>query len=115
VSLEAPPAAFASAYPEFYRWLLPRLNELASRFRNWQVTSWYRTPGRNFAVGGAVRSQHLLGWAADFTGPRDESTAFVQLARQRGLVAVDEGDHVHVQMYPAGVIPDRFFPRNFSV
>jgi len=115
MSLQAPPLAFARAFPEFYRWLLPRLNELARTFPNWQATSWYRTPGRNFEVGGAARSQHLLAWAADFSGPRDQARAFVELARRRGLVAVDEGDHVHVQMFPAGVIPDRFFPRNFSV
>jgi hypothetical protein len=97
-------------FPQFYRWLLPRLNLMLTRFPNAQPTSWYRDRASNIAVGGAEFSQHRLGWAADFSLPRDEHLALVQLAQGFGMVAIDEGDHVHVQMYPAGVVPRRFFP-----
>lgn len=115
MSLRSPPAQLVNAYPEFYGWLLPRLRFIARTFPNAQPTSWYRSQARNFEVGGSPRSQHLLAWAADFSGPRDEARSMVELGRQLGLVAVDEGDHVHFQMYPAGVVPARFFPRNISV
>jgi len=115
VSLTAPPAQLVNAYPEFYRWLVPRLQLIARTFPNSQPTSWWRSAGRNFEVGGASRSQHLLGWAADFAGPRDEARQMMLLANQIGLVAIDEGDHVHVQMFRAGVVPASFFPRQFSV
>lgn len=115
MSLTAPPAQLVNAFPDFYRWLLPRLNLIARSFPNAQATSWYRSPARNLEVGGAVRSQHLLGWAADFQGPRDEAARMVELGRGLGLVGIDEGDHVHFQMYPAGVVPPWFFPLQFSV
>lgn len=111
--LESPPLELVNAYPEFYRWLLPRLNMIAAMFPNWKPTSWWRSVGRNFEVGGDPRSQHLLAWAVDFVGPRDEARGLIALIRSVGLVGVDEGDHVHVQMFPAGVIPDRFFPKRF--
>jgi len=115
MSLTVPPQQLVNAFPEFYRWLVPRLNHIATSFPNSQPTSWYRSPGKNFEVGGSVRSQHLLGWAADFAGPRDEAAAMVALGKGLGLVGVDEGDHVHFQMYPAGVVPPWFFPIQFSV
>lgn len=115
MSIQSPPAQLVNAYPDFYRWLLPRLNLIARTFPNWQATSWWRSNARNLDVGGAPRSQHLLAWAVDFAGPRDQSRQLVALAESVGLVAIDEGDHVHVQMFPAGVIPARFFPRNISV
>lgn len=115
MSLQAPPAQLVNAYPEFYRWLLPRLNLIARTFPAAQPTSWWRSSARNLEVGGAVRSQHLLAWAVDFAGPRDEAMAMVELARNIGMVAVDEGTHVHVQMYPRGVVPIGFFPRRTIV
>lgn len=63
------------------------------------VTSWWRSVERNAAVGGHPRSQHLIGTAMDFhTASR---AALVTALRARGLHAVDEGDHVHAQLFSA--------------
>lgn len=64
-----------------------------------QATSYIRTPQRNAEVGGAPESQHLIGTALDVTGPTER---FADFARQLGLVVVDEGSHVHLQLFPAG-------------
>jgi uncharacterized protein YcbK (DUF882 family) len=93
----------------FYRWLLPRLNDLLRAFPEAVATSWYRDSLGNRGVGGATYSQHLLAFAADFSMPRGQMRAFTVAATELGMVAIDEGDHVHVQMYPAGVIPKSFY------
>ena len=67
-----------------------------------RVTSWWRTVSRNRSVGGHPESQHLVGTAADAC-TSDNARAARQLA-QRGLIAIDEGDHVHFQVWPAGTL-----------
>lgn len=81
------------------------------------VTSWWRDPARNRAVGGDAFSQHLLGTAYDidvtsfFLTPaaREHARLAVQRAfQQAGWVtmvhAVAGGRrHVHVQAWPAGL------------
>ena len=64
------------------------------------ITSWARAIAPNARVGGHPDSQHLLGWAVD-VAPRYESQLRARL-RYR-WVLVPEGDHVHVQMFAAGV------------
>lgn len=75
------------------------------------VTSWLRTPAVNAAKGGAFLSQHLVGLALDIV-PRGKFTAtgdpawralMVERAKAAGLVALDEGDHVHLQRFRAEV------------
>lgn len=34
------------------------------------ISSWYRSPAVNKAVGGSKNSAHMLGWAVDFACPR---------------------------------------------
>lgn len=109
MSLESPPHQLIGRYWGFYNWLLPRFNILMEEFPNAQATSWYRSAADNVRVGGSPYSQHRLAWAADFAVPQGEHRDFVNLARELRLVAVDEVDHIHVQMYPAGVIPKTFF------
>lgn len=67
------------------------------------ATSWWRSPDWNRNVGGNAFSQHLGALALDIGGTRDQLRGAVDAARSVGLVAVDEGDHVHVQLLPAGV------------
>ena len=63
-------------------------------------TSGLRTAKRNKQVGGNPNSRHLLGMAVDVVldenhkGPRE---ALITDARRMGLVAVYEGDHIHLQ------------------
>lgn len=114
--LTFPPREFLAAWPGLYQWLVPRLVLLDREFPDAVATSWYRSPVRNLEVGGDPRSQHLLGWAADWSRmDAEERDTFVRAARSIGLVAVNEGDHVHVQTFPRGVVPDQFFSLRFPV
>jgi len=68
------------------------------RFR---ITSWYRDPDRNERVGGSPASQHLVGLAFDLA-PADERLA--DSLRSAGMIVVNEGDHLHVQVWTAGTL-----------
>jgi len=72
-----------------------------------QPTSYIRSVGHNEAVGGAVKSQHLLGTALDLVPAPGHSWSELQhAARAIGFGAViDEKDHIHVQLFAAGQIP----------
>ena len=66
---------------------------------NCSVTSWIRTPKRNAAKGGDPESKHLSGMGIDLVP--DEARQWpkvIEAARALGLTAVDEGDHIHVQI-----------------
>jgi len=65
-------------------------------------SSWYRTPSENAAVGGDPFSQHQVGWGIDIVGAG--ASAVAKEARLRGLVTVNEGDHHHIQLFPAGTL-----------
>lgn len=63
------------------------------------VSSGYRSPALNKAVGGAASSVHLLGLAADITVPGLTAKALATLIRDSGLVLdqlIYEGTWVHV-------------------
>ena len=64
------------------------------------VTSWYRGPVRNEAVGGHRQSQHLLGLAFDVVGP-DLAQLQADL-RVAGFNTVTYPDHVHAQALRSG-------------
>lgn len=65
------------------------------------ITSWYRTPARNRAIGGASASLHLQGLAADLD-PDDETTipALVDAATVAGLYTRPHRTYCHVQARP---------------
>lgn len=64
------------------------------------LTSWFRSPGRNRQVGGSPVSQHLFALATDWQV--DNKLGLIREMKRVGLVAIDEGDHVHVQAFPSG-------------
>ena len=82
---------------------LVRVNAVGAHFPDGRLTSWYRDTWTNRSVGGASGSQHLTATAVDVVVPRSRVAALLLLARRAGLTAIDEGDHVHLQLFPAGV------------
>ncbi len=66
-------------------------------------TSWWRSASHNSSVGGAPRSQHLLGLAVDLVYRSSSAKAAARAQMEEwGLHTIDEGDHLHVQAMPAG-------------
>lgn len=70
-----------------------------------KLTTFCRSQEYNAAVEGRDYSQHLLCLATDWDWVRDPPLAvrqqFINAVRRTGLVAIDEGDHIHVQTLPA--------------
>lgn len=71
---------------------------LAMEFPGISMTSGTRSAQRNSEVGGQPNSQHLSGTAADYAVPAPLKPAFVSRAKQLGYQAIDEGDHIHLQL-----------------
>lgn len=63
------------------------------------VTSWIRSPLRNITIGGHEFSLHMLALAVDIVlDDMGRKKDFIKDCRRIGLIAVDEGDHIHVQI-----------------
>lgn len=107
MSIQPPPDRFVRAWRKQYEEFIRRLKAAASVVPGSTVTSWWRSPTHNRDVGGAIYSQHLLGFAVDVVSPNP--VRFANAVRSVGLVAIDEGDHVHVQAYPSGLLPPSLF------
>lgn len=90
--------------------LISGLHQLPrDQLRRTQLTSWYRSPAKNRLVGGNPESQHQLALGTDWVTSRPLD--FVRAMQRQGLVAVDEGDHVHVQAFRRGELRRLgFFP-----
>jgi hypothetical protein len=71
-------------------------------------TSLFRDPEHNRQVGGVANSQHTAGTAGDFAIPPQQRAAFIAQARQMGYEAIDEGDHVHVELPRGASASGRF-------
>jgi hypothetical protein len=73
------------------------------------VTSGRRSISHNARVGGSNNSRHLLNMAVDVVldDPKDSIMiknvvysmveAFINECKRQGLIAINEGDHIHVQ------------------
>lgn len=78
------------------------VKSLAGQFSG-QVSSLQRTPEHNARVGGVANSQHISGTAGDVVIPDPAARRqFMDAVRAKGLEAIDEGDHVHVELPPRG-------------
>lgn len=73
------------------------------------VTSGYRSPAVNAAVGGAANSAHMRGLAADIIvpgmAPRDVCREIVRLGLPHDQVIEEFGQWCHVAVAPAGRDP----------
>jgi len=89
-----------------YRLFIGKVNSVLSEAGG-SPTSWYRDAARNRSVGGSPTSQHLLGFAVDVVTSNPQR--LIAAARAEGMVAIDEGDHIHIQAFRAGQLDRSFF------
>ncbi len=61
-----------------------------------RVTSAYRSPAVNRAVGGVPNSRHVRGLAVDIVLPAQIRRVVVADLRRRGLRVLEYGGHIHV-------------------
>jgi len=102
VSLELPPTEILRALggaPLILYWDVARALQ---HFPGSTMSSWWRTVAHNASVGGNAESQHLIGLAID-VAPKVSIDAF-RKKLPRPYTLIDEGDHLHVQMFPASLV-----------
>ena len=109
MSVQGPPPELLYRFLPLYQDAFWRFATLHRMFPA-RVSSMYRDEAHNRRVGGAPRSQHLLGLAVDWVVPAEYRDQFIQVARFLGLVALDQGHYIHVQRYAAGTLPAHLFP-----
>ena len=72
------------------------------------VTSWFRSVNENRRAGGHPDSQHLVGLALDVVPGKGTSELALneaaQIFRGFGFIVEPESDHVHVQVFPPGIL-----------
>lgn len=78
-----------------------QMQSVAMQFPNVKASSFLRSPKHNAEVGGVPNSQHISGTAGDFVVPNDTKPSFIAAARAKGFEAIDEGDHVHLELPPS--------------
>ena len=59
------------------------------------VTSWWRTPWRNYEIGGKWLSLHQIGWAYDVTPVNSILQRVLKIWPFKFVV---ESDHIHLQI-----------------
>ncbi len=72
------------------------------------LTSWFRSPAENRAVGGDPDSQHLVGLALDVVPGKKSLQLAINEASGRfsefGFIPVPASTHLHIQTFPAGIL-----------
>jgi hypothetical protein len=65
----------------------------------WSVTSEGRGAHHNAEVGGQPNSRHLIGQALDVwhDNPQQRKALMQTVNAMPGLLALDEGNHIHIQ------------------
>jgi hypothetical protein len=105
VSVRQPPAEIISwvhsVSPEAWSFFTRSFYGLPSALRI-EFRSWFRNPRHNAEVKGHPRSQHLVGTALDWRGP--DQRVLADHLRRLGWTVLDEGDHHHAQVWPAGTL-----------
>jgi uncharacterized protein YcbK (DUF882 family) len=108
--ISPPPAPIVRALrPQLERFLQQLRSVREPTGMRVSFSSWWRSKQRNAQVGGAITSQHLLGLAVDLVPAGGSRSELLRRLRAAGLVALDEGDHVHVQAFSAGVVPSTWY------
>jgi len=97
--VQAVDRAIPGIWPAFLNRVITGVNEANVRVG---VSSWYRDRFSNARAGGSRQSQHLVGLGIDLV--TDNVVALENALDAQGLVAINEGTHVHVQAFPAGAI-----------
>lgn len=64
--------------------------------QNVSVTSWFRSPWKNYEIGGKWFSLHQIGWAFDVV---PQNKPLQQLMSVWPFKAVVESDHIHLQIF----------------
>lgn len=101
MSWERPPPGLARPLAPWIAELRGALRAIGRERVSW--VNWWRSSSHNARVGGAPTSQHLLGLAVDVVPIEPRARARIaQALRTAGLVVIDEGDHLHVQLSAAG-------------
>jgi len=99
-----PPPAVAHAYASVFGLWIPPAVFVLNQFPGTIITSWFRTPEENAAVGGHPRSQHLVGWAFDLVAPAGQAGRLADALQANQFEVVRESDHLHVQVFTAGIL-----------
>lgn len=86
---------------QFDQAVIPKMQQLAAAFPSLRLSSGYRDPAHNAAVGGVKNSWHTRGRAGDWSGSARDMAAGAAWARANGAREVlvhnaGSGQHLHV-------------------
>lgn len=92
----------AETVQAFMPWIQTFVGRLLAPPPGHRWSSWYRDENHNASVGGSYESQHRTATAIDIAP--QVPPWFVDSLQRRGLIVVQEGDHTHIQLWPAGAL-----------